>query len=219
MKMNPKDTRMEKHIDSLLTRYPCFAGIRKDIMDAYFVLENCFEHEGKLLIAGNGGSAADAEHIAGELMKRFKIPRPVSTDFSIKLKEIDVQRGSILSQNLEKGFMTIPLTGQDALSTAYLNDVGGSCIFAQKVYGFGHAGDVFLGISTSGNSENIIVACITAKALGMKTIGLTGQTGGELAKYADICIKAPATDTFIIQEMHLPIYHCLCLMIEEHFFG
>lgn len=171
------------------------------------------------MIAGNGGSAADSEHIAGELMKRFKIPRPVTSEFADKLKAIDPIRGENLAQNLERGLMAIPLVAHEALSTAYINDVDGLGVFAQQLFGFGRPGDVFLGISTSGNSKNVISATVVARALGIKVIGLTGTKGGELAKVADVAIKVPETETYMIQELHLPVYHTLCLMLEDKFFG
>ena len=180
-------------------------------------MEECYENGGKLLIAGNGGSAADSEHIAGELMKRFKTPRPVSSEFAEKLKSIDPVRGENLAKNLECGLMAIPLVAHEALTTAYINDVDGLGVFAQQLFGFGRPGDVFLGISTSGNSKNILPATVVARALGIKVVGLTGANGGELAKVADVAVKAPETETYMIQE--LPIYHCWCLMLEDRFFG
>lgn len=209
----------EKHVDRLISRYPVLENNRKDILSAYFIMEECYEHDGKLLIAGNGGSATDCEHIAGELMKKFKKSRPVTEDFSKRLMEIDPVRGEYLAANLERGLMAIPLVAHEGLTTAYMNDVDASGIFAQQLYGFGRPGDVFLGISTSGNSRNILYASVVAKALGIKIIGLSGATGGELASVADVCVKTPSTETYMIQEYHLPIYHCWCIMLEERFFG
>ena len=182
-------------------------------------MEECYLNEGKLLVAGNGGSAADSEHITGELMKRFKIPRPVNEEFANKLIAIDPVRGKELAHNLERSLMAIPLVTHEALSTAYINDVDGLGVFAQQLFGFGKSGDVFLGISTSGNSKNIILAAIVAKAMGIKVVGLTGAGGGELAEISDVVIKVPETETYMIQELHLPVYHCLCLMLEDKFFG
>lgn len=208
-----------KHLDLLIERYPVLKGCRGDMAKAYLIMEKCYEHDGKLLIAGNGGSAADSEHIAGELMKRFRTPRPVTPEFAEKLKEIDPLRGVELAENLERGLMAIPLVAHEALSTAYINDVDGLGVFAQQLYGFGRQGDVFLGISTSGNSKNVMFATVVARALGMKVVGLTGAKGGELAKVADAAVKVPETETYKIQELHLPVYHCWCLMLEERFFG
>lgn len=213
------EKRLEKYVDSLLNRYSKLLVCKEDIISAYEVLEECYENDHKLLIAGNGGSAADSEHIAGELMKRFKIHRPVPSDFADKLKTIDPVRGENLAHNLERGLMAIPLVAHEALSTAYINDVDGLGVFAQQLYGFGRPGDVFMGISTSGNSKNVMSATVVARALGIKIIGLTGETGGELAQVADVVIKVPETETYMIQELHLPVYHCLCLMLEDHFFG
>lgn len=182
-------------------------------------MEQTFSTDHKLLVAGNGGSAADSEHIAGELMKRFRTPRPVTPDFAKRLCEIDRVRGPQLTKNLERSLMAIPLVAHEALSTAYINDVDGYGVFAQQLFGFGRPGDVFLGISTSGNSQNIMNAVVVAKALEIKVIGLTGANGGELASTADVVVKAPETETYLIQELHLPIYHCWCLMLEDKFFG
>lgn len=217
--MGTLEPRLMKHVDFLFSRYPALEVVKDDLISAYLVMEECYLHDGKMLIAGNGGSAADSEHIAGELMKRFKTPRPVSEEFAEKLKKIDPARGENLAKNLECSLMAIPLVAHEALTTAYINDVDGLGVFAQQLFGFGRPGDVFLGISTSGNSTNVMAATVVARALNMKVIGLTGAKGGELATVADICVKAPATETFIVQELHLPIYHCWCLMLEDRFFG
>ena len=211
--------KLKKHVDLLITRYPKLASIRQEIEDAYEVMEECYRNGGKILIAGNGGSAADSEHMAGELMKRFKIPRPVEDDFAERMKAIDPVRGVELAKNLERSLMAIPLVAHEALTTAYINDVDGLGVFAQQLYGFGRPGDVFIGISTSGNSKNVMTATVVARALGIKVIGLTGAAGGELAGVSDVAVKAPETETYMIQELHLPIYHCWCLMLEDAFFG
>ena len=213
------EPRIQRHIDLLIDRYPNLEICKDDIEKAYLILEECYRTDHKLLIAGNGGSAADSEHIAGELMKRFKMFRPVPREFAERLKEIDPVRGENLAKNLERGLMAIPLVAHEALTTAYINDVDGLGVFAQQLYGFGRSGDVFLGISTSGNSKNVMSATVVARALGIKVIGLTGSMGGELAEVSDVTIKVPATETYMIQELHLPVYHCLCLMLEDRFFG
>ena len=213
------EPRLKKHIDLLISRYPVLGAIRDDIINAYLVMEECYERDGKLMIAGNGGSAADSEHIAGELMKRFKTPRPVTPEFAEKLKAIDPVRGESLAENLERGLMAIPLVAHEALTTAYINDVDGLGVFAQQLFGFGRRGDVFLGITTSGNSKKVMSATVVARALDIKVSGLTGAKGGELATVADVCVKVPSTETYMIQELHLPIYHCWCLMLEDKFFG
>ena len=209
------EPRLKKHIDLLISRYPVLGAIRDDIINAYLVMEECYERDGKLMIAGNGGSAADSEHIAGELMKRFKTPRPVTPEFAEKLKAIDPVRGESLAENLERGLMAIPLVAHEALTTAYINDVDGLGVFAQQLFGFGRRGDVFLGISTSGNSKNVLSATVVARALDIKVIGLTGAKGGELATVADVCVKVPSTETYMIQELHLPVYHCLSDLFRD----
>lgn len=208
-----------RHVDYLIARHPSLEVCKRDIVDGYILMEDCYKHDGKVLIAGNGGSAADSEHMAGELMKRFKKPRPVPLDFANKLKAVDPVRGENLAKNLECSLMAIPLVAHEALSTAYINDVDGLGVFAQQLFGFGRPGDVFLGISTSGNSKNVLSATVVARAMGMKVIGLTGLSGGELAEVADVAVKVPETETYLIQELHLPIYHCWCLMLEERFFA
>lgn len=213
------EQRLYKHVELLLKRYPALAPIEENIVKGYLLMEECYTGGGKLLIAGNGGSAADSEHIAGELMKRFKLPRPVSKEFADKLIKVDSVLGEKLAKNLECSLTAIPLVAHEALSTAYINDVDGYGVFAQQLYGFGRKGDVFLGISTSGNSENIINATVVARAMGVKILGLTGASGGKLGKMADVSVKVPETETYMIQELHLPIYHCWCMMLEDKFFG
>lgn len=213
------ESRLIRHIDLLTERYPVLEGIRQELIDAYLIIEESYSRGGKLLIVGNGGSAADSEHIAGELMKGFKMPRKVSPDFSERLTNADEELGSVLAKNLQGALPAIALDGHPALTTAYMNDCEPLLCFAQQVNGFGKEEDVFLGISTSGNSRNILYAAVTAKAKGMKVIGLTGGKDNKLEKFADVCVKAPQTETYMIQELHLPIYHCWCLMLEDRFFA
>lgn len=212
---------MNKQLETLIKRYPALSVCEEEIEKAYEILEECFVSEHKLLIAGNGGSCADGEHIAGELMKGFKLQRKCTEEFAKKLKSIDAERGAELAEKLQGGLPAIALDNHQALNTAYVNDVenGGLLTYAQQVYGYGKAGDVLLGISTSGNSKNVAYAAVVARAKGMKVIGLTGAKGGNLASVADVTIKVPETETYMIQELHLPVYHCLCLMLEERFFG
>lgn len=213
------ETRLEKHIDLVIERYPILEECRKDLITAYLFMEESYEKGGKLLIAGNGGSAADAEHIVGELMKGFKMPRHLSVDMCEKLKAVDSEMGETLGKKLQGSLSAIALDGHPALTTAYMNDVEPLLCFAQQVNGYGKSGDVFLGISTSGNSKNVLYAATVAKAKGMKVIGLTGKKSSKLSDIADVTVKIPQTETYMIQELHLPVYHCLCLMLEEHFFG
>lgn len=212
-------TEIYKHIEVLVNRYPVLNSVKDEIVEAYFLLVESYKNEGKLLIAGNGGSAADAEHIVGELMKGFKLHRKLNENFTDKLISENEELGTVLAESLQGALPAIALDGHPALSTAYMNDCEPLLCFAQQVNGYGKAGDVFLGISTSGNSKNILYAATTAHAKGMKVIGLTGAKDSKLTQMSDVCIKVPQTETYMIQELHLPVYHCLCLMLEDEFFG
>lgn len=205
-------------LDELIKRYPILERVREDIEAVYGILERCYENGGKLLIAGNGGSAADAEHIVGELMKGFVKRRPVTEEMKEALEKADPVRGKELSEKLQGGLPAIALVDHAALSTAFANDVDGMLSYAQQVNGYGKPGDVFLGISTSGNAENVMYAAVTAKAKGMKIVGLTGKDGGKLAGIADAAVIVPEMETYKIQELHLPVYHALCLMLEHRFY-
>ena len=209
------------YIKLLVERYPNLKGLEETILNAYKVLEKAYENGNKVLACGNGGSASDSEHIVGELMKGFKNPRVLNDKLKKKLEEVDENVGKMLSSKLQQPLEAIALTGQVALNTALINDVenGGEYCFANQVLGYGKKGDVLIAISTSGNSKNVYNACVVAKALGLKVIGLTGKDGGKLKEIADISIIAPSNETYMIQEYHLPIYHTLCLMLEEHFFA
>ncbi len=213
------EERLIKHVDLLIKRYPILSENRQQIINAYLVMEECYSSGGKLLIAGNGGSAADSEHIVGELMKGFKLTRKIDNDYSDKLISVDAELGKTLSENLQGALTAIALDGHIALSTAYMNDCEPELCFAQQVNGYGKNGDVFLGISTSGNSKNVLYAAVAAKAKDMKVIGLTGKKESKLSRLADVCINVSETETYMIQELHLPVYHCLCLMLEDKFFG
>jgi D-sedoheptulose 7-phosphate isomerase len=206
------------YLHHLTDRYPLLSPIEDAISSAFTLIAASFERGGKLLVAGNGGSAADAEHIVGELMKGFAKKRPVTADFGEKLREIAAEHREYLTKTIQCGLPAIALSSHAALLTACINDMDGNCVYAQQVYGYGTEKDVLLGISTSGNSKNILYAMITAKTKGMKTILLTGKNAGTIAPYADVSINVPETETYKIQELHLPIYHTLCLMLEEHFF-
>ena len=207
-----------KYIDELIERYPALEVCRNDIYHAYEIMVESYRNEGKLLVAGNGGSASDSEHIVGELMKSFVLPRKLDKNYADKLIAIDSEMGAQLADKLQGALPAIALDGHIALSTAYLNDVDPLLGFAQQVNGYGVEGDVFLGITTSGNSKNILYANTVAKAKGMKTIALTGKDGGKIKGMVDVAIIVPEDETYKIQEYHLPIYHCLCLMLEEKFF-
>lgn len=206
------------YIKELIERYPVLAKCEKEIREAKDAIIKSYENEGKLLICGNGGSCADSDHICGELLKSFVKKRIPEKSFMDKLSEIDSSTGYYLSDKLQGSLPAISLCNQAALMTASLNDVDGNVMFAQQVMGYGKKEDVFLGISTSGNSKDVIYACVVAKAKGLKTIGLLGKDGGKLKNLCDISIVVPETETFKIQELHLPVYHALCLEIENRFF-
>ena len=205
-------------LNELITRYPLLASIREEIENAYNTIVECYENGGKVLIVGNGGSAADAEHIVGELMKGFVKNRTISKEMQDALLEIDPERGAGLIKNLQGGLPAICLNAHTSLNTAFANDKDPVMIYAQQVNGYGKPGDVFIGISTSGNAENVMYAAITAKAKGLKVIALTGKDGGKLAKVSDVSMIVPVQETYKIQEYHLPIYHVLCLMLEDRFY-
>lgn len=210
--------KVQAQLDLLIKRYPVLEICKDSIAKAYRIIEDCYKSKGKLLIAGNGGSAADAEHMVGELMKGFKKQRKLSNDLTDRLMEVSPEYGKVLAKNLQGALPAIALDGHYALSTAYMNDCEPLLCFAQQVNGYGNKGDVFIGISTSGNSKNVIYAAVTAKAKGMKVIGLTGAKESKLRDMADVCIMVPETETYMVQELHLPVYHALCLMAEEENF-
>ena len=202
-------------METLYERYPVLLQEEHNIRKAIRLLCTTFEHGGKLLVCGNGGSAADCDHIVGELMKGFLKKRPVNEELKSEFARLGE---ASMTGFLQQGLPAIALTGGGALPTAYANDMDSEYIFAQQVLGLGKPGDVLLGISTSGNAANVQKAMTAAKARKMKTIGLTGMTGGRLLKNADIIIQVPEKDTFKIQELHLPVYHWICLNVEQYFF-
>lgn len=217
--MNNMNQNSARYLELLIERHPALSCCRDDIAKAFDLIRACYKNGGKLLIAGNGGSASDSEHIVGELMKAFVLPRKTKTAFAKQLIETDPEMGAVLAEHLQGALPAIALDGHPSLSTAYLNDCEPLLGFAQQINGFGRAGDVFLGISTSGNSKNILYGAVVAKAKGLSVIGMTGQKDSRLSAMSDACIKAPESETYRIQEFHLPIYHTLCLMLEEEFFG
>ena len=206
-------------LDELMQRYPVLAPLKSSIREMTSAIIETYKNGGKLLVCGNGGSSSDADHIVGELMKSFEGNRPVSKELSDKLISINRKNGKLLAENLQQGLPAISLSAHQALTTAVTNDINGEFIFAQQVLGYGKQGDVLLAFSTSGNSRNVINALIVAKALGCKTIGLTGKTGGEVKKYCDTLINVPELRTAYVQELHLPVYHAVCLMVEKEIFG
>lgn len=210
--------QVKKILDELTERYPSLGREKENIAEAYEIMKASYDRGGKLLIAGNGGSCADSEHIVGELMKGFCKKRPLPEEVLKKIAAIDPDPDERLSEKLQQGLPAIALTGHNALSTAFTNDVDAEYAFAQQIIGYGREGDVFLGITTSGNSKNIMRAAAAAKALGLKVIALTGRDGGRIKDLADCSVIVPEKETFKIQELHLPVYHALCLMLEETYF-
>jgi D-sedoheptulose 7-phosphate isomerase len=204
---------------SLFTQYPAVTVCQEAVAAAFDLLHDSYQNGGKLLICGNGGSAADAEHIVGELMKSFMIERPIRADQRARLQERFPEEGAYLANHLQGALPAIALTGHLALTSAFSNDVAGDMIFAQQLYGYGRPGDVLLAISTSGNSRNVLNAVKVANVLGIKTIGLTGAHGGQLTALCDVVVRVPADTVYVIQEYHLPVYHTLCRMVEMEFFG
>lgn len=209
---------MPTPIERLGTRYPDLAPCLPDVEAAYVTLRDAFAAGRTLLVCGNGGSAADSEHIVGELMKGFYQKRPLSGAAREALLAGDPVLGRVLAERLQGALRAISLVSQTALITAFANDVDPDLIFAQQVYGYGRPGDVLMGISTSGNSPNVLYALHTARALGIRTIGVTGQSGGKMAAIADVTIRVPETHTAEIQERHLAIYHAVCAQLEAAFF-
>ena len=198
------------YLERLVERYPALDGMKDTIEEAFQIMKASYENGGKLLVCGNGGSASDSDHIVGELMKGFYKKRPLS--------EAEKEKSGGLSEDLQGALPAISLAGHPALSTAFLNDVNPEMIFAQQVYGYGLKGDVLIAMTTSGNSANVLNAVRVAKGKGMKVIGFTGHDGGALKALCDVCLIVPSRVTADIQEYHLPVYHTLCAMLEEHFF-
>ena len=205
-------------MESLYTRYPVLEACRKDIEAATDAIIDTYKKGGKVLLCGNGGSCADCDHIVGELMKGFLLRRPVSNEFEELLAKEGGEEGRTLAKNLQGSLSAISLPGQTALVSAYCNDVEPAAVYAQLVLGHGNPEDVLICMSTSGNSKNIYYAALVAKAKGVKTIGMTGQKDSRLSAICDICIQVPETETYKIQELHLPVYHNICADVEAAFF-
>lgn len=210
---------MNRDIQKLLDNYPELLPVVDQIKQAYEILKQCYKDGGKLLLCGNGGSASDCEHIVGELMKGFVSKRPVSTEVREKLKKFGGEQGKYLADHLQGALPAISLVSHTALMTAFVNDVAADMVFAQQVFGYAKPNDVVLGISTSGHSGNVIRALQVANAIGVKTLGLTGKSGGQMIDICDAVICVPRENTADVQERHLPIYHTLCMMLEKEFFA
>jgi D-sedoheptulose 7-phosphate isomerase len=213
------DISSQSILEELIERFPSLAVCKAEIQQAFLLMKGCFQHKGKLLVCGNGGSAADAEHIVGELMKGFKLKRALPPDPKARLEAVNGEAGRYLAAHLQQALPAIALTGHPALATAFQNDVAGDLVFAQQVLGYGCPNDVVWGLSTSGNAKNVLYAAQVAKALEIHSIALTGEGGGKLAGVCDVTIRVPAVETYQVQELHLPVYHCLCAMLEMEFFG
>lgn len=205
-------------MDKFYDRYPALLQIREDIEKASKVLTDCVKGGNKILLCGNGGSAADSAHIAGELLKGFIKKRPLTNEKKEKLIALG-DKGRLLASQLQGGIPAIDLTAQSAILTAFINDVDADSIYAQLVNAYACEGDVIIGITTSGNAENVLRAFLCAKANKIKSILLTGGNGGNCKKYADVSIIAPENETYKVQEYHLPIYHYLCMELEQNIFG
>lgn len=206
------------YIAQLIERYPVLASVENEIRTAYQVLEKAYTNHKKLLVGGNGGSCADAEHIVGELMKGFVKKREIPETMQERLLGLDQELGKQLANGLQSSLRAIAITGHAGLSTAFANDVDPEMTYAQQVNGYGDEGDVLLAISTSGNAKNLIYAALTARAKDMPVVLLSGKDGGKLRAIADVSIVVPNQKTYQIQELHLPIYHALCLQLEDKFF-
>ena len=204
--------------NELFERYPSLCEQKDNILSAFDVLYNSYKNGGKVLCCGNGGSASDSEHIVGELLKSFKMKRPICQAVASNLSALGSE-GSMLIDNLEGALPAISLVSQTSIISAFANDRAWENTFAQQVYGLGNKGDCLISLSTSGNSKNCVNATLVAKAKNMKTIAFTGEKGGKLKDWCDVTIAVPETETFKIQELHLPVYHCLCAMLESEFFA
>ena len=205
-------------MENLIKRYPSLGTVSDEIKKALELIINTYENDGKLLLCGNGGSAADCDHIVGELMKSFKLKRPIDKEMALRLAEYG-DDGLHLANVLERGLPAISLCEHNSLSSAYGNDRDAYAVFAQQVLGHGKSGDTLIALTTSGNSKNCVLAAIVAKSLGMNVISITGEGGGKISTLADIAIKLPEHETYLVQELTLPVYHYLCAKTEEHFFG
>lgn len=207
-----------KQIEILIERYPQLDLIRQDLIQAVDKIIESYKNGNKIMVCGNGGSAADSLHIVGELMKAFVLPRKLPVEIQNKIAKVS-SNAKYLQENLQTALPAISLVNEVGLLTAYANDVAPDLNFAQQVLGQGKKGDILIAISTSGNSENVIYAVEVAKAMNIISISLTGKTGGKLKNLSDITIAVPETETYKIQELHLPVYHAICLAVEAEFFG
>ena len=207
-----------KHLELLIERYPALAVCESEIKRAIEAIIACYEKGGKLLLCGNGGSCADCDHIVGELMKGFLKKRPLDESKKAEMREKCAELDDATLSKLQSGLGAISLPSITALGSAFNNDVDPELTYAQATLALGKAGDVFIGLSTSGNAKNVAAAARVAKGIGMTVIGMSGEGGGKLAALSDIAIRVPESETFKIQELHLPVYHAICAEVEEYFY-
>ena len=219
MKSSFMNELVKYEFELLFRHYPSLTVCADSVSGAYQLLSNCYHHRGLIMACGNGGSASDAEHIVGELMKGFKMRRPLSAEQLLLLQSAFPDGSDYFPENLQQAIPAISLVSQTSINTAFVNDVKPEMVFAQLVFGYGKPGDVLIGLSTSGNSINVVNACKVAKALGVNTIGFTGERESRLSEICDVTIRVPAQEVYRIQEFHLPVYHTLCAMLEIGAFG
>lgn len=210
---------MNQILDQLFIRHDELSIIKLNIKEAAGIIINSYRNGGKLLICGNGGSSSDSGHIAGELMKGFMKKRPLDKLLQNKIRSLSPEYGDMLTKNLQQGLPAISLSAHTDLLTAIINDINGDLVYAQQVTGYGKEGDVLLGLSSSGNSKDVLFALTLARAMGLKTIAMTGATGGKMKGECDVLINVPETATALVQELHLPVYHAICQIVEEEFFS
>ena len=209
---------VNEELDLLFSHYPDLKGCRDRIVAAFRLLSNCYSQRGLIMVCGNGGSAADAEHIVGELMKGFKMKRPLKPEQRRLIQSMHTSDGEFLTDHLQQAIPAISLVSQTSIATAFINDVNADMVFAQLVFGYGKPGDVLIGLSTTGNSKNVVNACKVAKASGIHTIAFTGEKESQLSEICDVTIRVPAQEVYRVQELHQPVYHTLCAMLEREAF-
>lgn len=214
-----KENRIDYFVDDLIKRHNSLEKNRASIIEGAKLLIESAKNGSMFLICGNGGSSADADHIVGELMKGFLLKRPLTAEHKELLKTAGGELGMQIGEGLQQAIPAVSLSTHTSLNTAFINDADPSLMFAQQVMGLGKPNDVLWGLSTSGNSKNVVTAAVTAKAMGLKTFAMTGKTGGKLSEICDVCIRVEETETYKIQELHLPVYHTLCIILEDFFFA
>jgi len=206
-------------IESFFLKFSDLQYLKESMEKSISLMTSRIQSGGKILICGNGGSASDSEHIAGELLKEFYIKRPINQEFGERLIEVYGEEGRVLTENLQGAIPAISLISQTGFLSAFGNDAKPELTYAQEVFAYGNPGDMLIAISTSGNAKNVCYAAMMAKALDVFVLSLTGENGGNLRKYSDVLLNVPETETYLVQELHLPLYHLLCRGIEFEIFG